>query len=178
MDGEASPLQEPSAAASQTAATSTRGARSLKVAMGVALILMGATATAMLWRSYQRAEETRHWRQVPAIVTISVLLTERPTHNSPPAYRPEIHYRYTVDGKGRTGTHIRRVEGRSSHREAAEERLSTYPVGREVICYVDPADPDFAVLEHSTRAALYSIWFPLLFVVGGTGMILSALRGR
>jgi hypothetical protein len=44
-----------------------------------------------------------------------------------------------------------------------------------MICYVDPKSPDRAVLKRDTKAALYSIWFPCLFVIGGAGMILSAL---
>jgi len=32
------------------------------------------------------------------------------------------------------------------------------------------------VLQHGSRAALYSIWFPLLFVLGGFGMLRGALR--
>jgi hypothetical protein len=41
---------------------------------------------------------------------------------------------------------------------------------------VNPALPAEAVLEHASRAALYSIWFPLLFVVGGLGMLRGALK--
>jgi len=158
--------------------TSTKGARTLKICMGLALIIMGAIATGVLWVSYKRAEETRHWKPVPAAITVSLLLTERPTHNSPLAYRPEIHYRYTLDGKTHTASHVRRVEGRTSHKEGAEARLEAYPVGKEVTAWVNPADHDFAVLEHSTRAALYSIWFPCLFMIGGLGMIISALRKK
>lgn len=158
--------------------TSSKGARTLKIALGLALIVMGSIATAVLWRAYKRAEETRHWKPVPAVITTSLLLTERPTHNSPVAYRPEIHYRYTYEGVSHTGTHVKRVEGRTSHREGAQARLELYPAGKSVTCFVNPADPTFAVLEHTTRAALYSIWFPILFVVGGVGMILSAVRSK
>ena len=83
-----------------------------------------------------------------------------------------------MGGVAHTGTHVRRVEGGSSHKEAAQEKLEAYPEGKAVTCYVNPEDPAFAILEHSTRAALYSLWFPLLFVVGGAGMILSALRTK
>jgi hypothetical protein len=158
--------------------TSTTGARTLKICMGLALIIMGAIATGVLWVSYKRAEETRHWKPVPAVITVSLLLTERPTRNSPLAYRPEIHYRYTIDGKTHIATRVRRVEGRSSHKKGAEARLEEYPVGKEVTAWVNPAEHDFAILEHSTRAALYSIWFPCLFVVGGLGMVISALRKK
>ena len=168
----------PSASDAGWIMTSTSGARTLKILLGAALIVMGAIAAGVLWRSYQRAEETRHWTPTPAIVTTSLLLTERPTPHSPLAYRGEVHYHYTVAGTPYTGDHVRRVEGRSSDRGKAVAIVEKYPVGSEVTCYVNPADPKLAILEHSTRAALYSLWFPGLFMIGGAGMILSALRAK
>jgi hypothetical protein len=38
------------------------------------------------------------------------------------------------------------------------------------MAFVNPAEPDFAVLKPDTKATGYSIWFPLLFVVGGLGI--------
>ena len=43
------------------------------------------------------------------------------------------------------------------------------------MAYVNPSDPDFAVLKPDTKAAGYSIWFPLLFVVGGLGITVRAI---
>ena len=42
--------------------------------------------------------------------------------------------------------------------------------------YFDPDDPQLSVLKRDTKASLYSIWFPFLFVVGGAGMVFSAVR--
>ena len=54
-------------------------------------------------------------------------------------------------------------------------KLDAYPVGKETVCYVDPEDKSIAVLRKDTKAALYSIWFPCLFVIGGLGMIATAI---
>jgi hypothetical protein len=48
----------------------------------------------------------------------------------------------------------------------------------QTVCYVNPSDPTIAILKHGTRAALYSIWFPLLFVVGGLGIAWTAIRRK
>jgi hypothetical protein len=158
--------------------TSTRGAILLKVIMGLTLVIMGSGAALYLWGSWKRAEETRSWRPVEAIVIASQVLTDRATPHSPLKFKGDVHYRYTFDGETHTSTRIRRVDGPSSHKSKAEEVVARYPVGKPVTCFVNPAQPNFAILEHDTRAALYSIWFPLLFVAGGAGMVVSAMRNR
>ncbi|MEM1444175.1 MAG: hypothetical protein AAGF67_17645, partial [Verrucomicrobiota bacterium] len=59
-----------------------------------------------------------------------------------------------------------------------KKHIERYQPDTNLVCYVDPKNPDFAVLKKDTKAALYSIWFPGLFVVGGAGMILTALVRR
>jgi hypothetical protein len=148
----------------------------MKGMLGLALVVMGAAFTFVLWRSWQRAEETRSWTPVEAVVISSQVLTERPTPHSPPKFTADVRYRYTHDGRTFTGTRIRRVDGPSSHKAQAEAVVAENRAGRAVTCFVNPSQPDFAILEHSSRAALYSIWFPLLFVAGGAGMVWAALR--
>jgi two-component system nitrate/nitrite sensor histidine kinase NarX len=53
-----------------------------------------------------------------------------------------------------------------------------FPPGTRQVCRVNPADPADSVLLPGTRAALYSIWFPLLFVAGGVGMLVGIARRR
>ena len=158
--------------------TPTTGGRVFKVLLGLSLILMGAGGTFVLLRSWQRAEETRAWKPAEAVIISSQVLTDRATPHSPPNYTAEVHYRYRYNGESHTGRRVRRVEGPSSHKEKAEAVVAEHPAGKSVTCYVNPAQPDFAILEHETRAALYSIWFPLLFIAGGAGMVVSALRAK
>lgn len=77
-----------------------------------------------------------------------------------------------------TGSHIKRVDSASQHEENALAKLEDYPVGLDTTCYVNPTNPEQTVLRHDTRAALYSIWFPLLFVFGGLGMAWNAMKRR
>ena len=89
---------------------------------------------------------------------------------------PEIRYAYEFNGRTFIGRNIKRVDGRSAHEERVRSTLAQYPAGLQTVCHVNPQSPWEAVLLHGTRAALYSIWFPLLFVAGGFGMIWNALR--
>jgi hypothetical protein len=153
--------------------TSSKGSCLIKVLLGLSLVLMGCGGTGWLWYTYQKAEETRHWQSVEAVVISSQMLTDRPTPHSPLYYRAEVHYRYTVDDKTYTGTRLG-ADGPSNKTDRALENVKNFAVGKTVTCYVDPADHTKAILKHAPDYGIYSIWFPLLFVVGGFGMIVSA----
>jgi hypothetical protein len=143
--------------------------------MGLFLALAGLLFTGVLWRSYQRAMETRTWIETPCRIVSSVVLSEHPTPHSPMAYRLGLQYEYTFKGTRYIGTKVKRVEGESAHRERAEALADDYRSGRTTVCFVNPAKPEEAILQHGTKAALYSIWFPLLFVLGGGMMALRSL---
>jgi hypothetical protein len=151
-------------------------ARLLRTLLGLGLLVPGAAFTVLLWISYVRAEETRHWTPTPCLILSSRVLSEHPSPNSPIAHRASVRYRYAFAGATHSGDHIRRVDGPTSEKEKAASLCAKYPAGTETQCFVNPQQPDFAVLEHATKAGLYTIWFPLLFVAGGAGMILAAWR--
>jgi len=146
--------------------------------MGLFLAFAGIVFTWVLWTAWQRAEETRRWVPLPSRIVSSRLTQELPTPNSNPAYRAEVRYSYIFDGKSQLGSNIKRVNSPSQHEDVARKKLESYPVGAEQTCFVNPLKPEQAVLKHDTRAALYSIWFPGLFVIGGLGMAWNALRPR
>lgn len=147
--------------------------------MGLFLVIAGLFFAWRMWLSYEKAQITRRWTQVPCRIISSRVATERPTPNSPPAHRVDLRYEYQFKGVTHTGTHIRQVAAApTQHLENARRKQQDYPPGTDHTCFVNPASPDDAVLEHSSRAALYSIWFPLLFVAGGVGMLRGAFRNH
>ncbi|MDZ4288523.1 MAG: DUF3592 domain-containing protein [Prosthecobacter sp.] len=146
--------------------------------MGLFLALAGAAFTYGLWGAWQKAEETRHWVATPCRIVSSRIVSARPSPQSNIEHRVELRYRFDFGGQSLFGSHIKRVEGPTAHKAEATKKLEAYPVGLETTCWVNPADPQQTVLKHSGRGALYSIWFPILFVIGGLGMAWNALRRR
>ncbi|OYW73865.1 MAG: hypothetical protein B7Z37_19955 [Verrucomicrobia bacterium 12-59-8] len=145
--------------------------------MGLFLIMAGSFFAWRMWLSYEKAQITRHWSQVPCRILSSRLVSERPTPHSDPAHRVEVRYEYEFNGVKRSSTRIRQVESAPTlHLDVARQKQQNYPTGSTQTCFVNPAAPDEAVLQHGSRAALYSIWFPLLFVLGGFGMLRGVLR--
>lgn len=145
--------------------------------MGVTLVIAGSFFAWRMWLSFEKAQVTRAWTELPCRIVSSRVVSERPTPNSPPAHRVALRYEYETGGVKYVGTRIRQVEAApTQHLENARAKQQKYPPGSVQKCFVDPAAPDTSVLEHASRAALYSIWFPLLFVVGGLGMLRGAFK--
>lgn len=145
--------------------------------MALFLIAAGSFFAWRMWLSYEQAQITRGWTQVPCHILSSRIVSARPTPNSAPAHRVEIRYAYELNGVQHSSGRIRQVAAApTQHLEKAQLQQMAYPPGSTQVCFVNPRAPDEAVLQHASRAALYSIWFPLLFVVGGLGMLWGTLR--
>jgi len=144
--------------------------------VGLMLALMGAFFTFLMAQSFSGAVDTRKWDQVPALLVES-RVDDRRYPGSPPEYVWSVRYSYSVDGEQFIGDKYRwRGLKWTKIKEKAEESAKEYPVGKKVTCYVDPKDASKAVLAHESKAAGYSIWFPMLFAVGGLGIMIGAVK--
>ena len=92
-------------------------------------------------------------------------------------YRHKLLYGYEFENVPYTGEHEKRRENPwSSDISKAEEQIEKYPEGSQQTCFVNPQTPAVSVLAHDTEAGGYTIWFPGIFVVGGLGIVVGALR--
>ena len=162
----------------------SRAARLIKGAVGTFLLCGGLAVTALLFIPYRRAIETRSWPAVPCTITRSDLQPLRIADSAAPEWRVLLAYQYSVNGNTLTGTRWRRVSflnpddasvsRKSAHREVAEDLTRKYPVGLITTCHVNPLDPAEAVLEHQSKAPIYTLWWPMIFACGGAGILWSA----
>lgn len=60
----------------------------------------------------------------------------------------------------------------------AQRIVERYPVGSEDTCWVNPQNPKQTVLKHNSKAVLYTIWFPGLFVIAGLGIAVGSNRAH
>jgi hypothetical protein len=167
--------------------TPARQSRLLLTLMGGALVLVGTGVAIALFIPYQRSMESRQWIATPAVITRSEVIVPQ-AGGFDLAWRVALAFEYTHGGKRLTSTRWRRVtfyeaadadiSRKTPDREIAGSLAARYPVGASTICYVNPAQPTEAVLEHHTKAAIYTLWWPLLFAVGGGGMIWAAWRTK
>lgn len=147
------------------------------VLTGLSLVLIGSVFVWLLGRSFLRAQEMRSWPEVECVIIASGLEERRNDENSPIEYRLNVVFGYEWAGEARTGDRLTlRGSPWSSKRALSDQRAAELPVGMTTTCRVNPADPEVAVLKPDSLAPGYSIWFPLLFVIGGLLMAYRALR--
>lgn len=147
----------------------------------IALGLVGA-ALWSLWIRYKKSKrlgELRHWGRVRGRV-ISADIEESQTTDSygdrTDYYDPKIVYEYEADGKVRRGSKLS-LDGISfASRRKAEAYLADKQPGAEVPVWVNPKDPDEAVLTVEGSAGWgVPIFFFLLAVAIGIGLFDAAV---
>lgn len=144
--------------------------------MGLVLIGVGSIFVLYLWNSYRRAATMDAWVEVPCRILSMDVDDSELNQRGMPKYIFRVSYQYEFNGVTYTGSRLKRLSTEVSDPRKLKKSIKNYQVGTETICHVDPEAPGMAVLKKDTKAALYSIWFPCLFIVGGAGMILSAIR--
>jgi hypothetical protein len=144
--------------------------------LGLSLAVMGGLFVWLMGRSFLRAREMRAWPEVNAVILSSEIEERKHDENSPAEYRHDLSFGYEWKGAPHTGDHLTlRGSPWSSNRALIEQRVAELPAGKSVVCHVNPANPDSAVLKTDSLAPGYSIWFPALFVVGGLGITFGAV---
>lgn len=154
-----------------------KGATIFLILFGLITAGIGALFTALMWDSYQRASAMHQWPQVEAVILSSEIEERQLSEFIPKEYRVKLLYGYTWQSEPITGNKISfRGNPWAKERAKIEKSLTNFPVGKNLSVFVNPSDPSTAVIKPDTKAAGYSIWFPLLFVVGGLGITVRAFR--
>ncbi|MCF6314058.1 MAG: DUF3592 domain-containing protein [Verrucomicrobiales bacterium] len=139
--------------------------------LGLSLCAMGFAGCTFLWLSFQKARSTDHWVERPAKVIVSMVDHSRRTQHNDVKFQLQLHYRYEFEGKSHLSSKIkvRPIASKVEKKIVAWQRL--YPVGKELICYVNPEQADQAILIKPTKAAIYSLWFPAILILFGIRLI-------
>lgn len=114
-----------------------------------------------------RMIRARSWIQVPCVVESSKV-DDIPGDESS-TFRIAIRYRYEVGGKPYHSGRYGFMGGTTSGYEKKAAIVARYPPGAEATCWVDPADPEKAVIERGfTPDMLYGL-IPIGFMTIGFG---------
>lgn len=159
----------------------TTGARIYLSLIGFLLALAGGVFSWLMWRSFDRARQIDAWPSTPCAILESSVESRRDDPDWPREMPQEFRFRvlYQYDWEGRAYESDRyRLRGASwkSRPDEARDLVDRYPRGSVAECRVNPDAPSEAVLEGESRGPGYSLWFPLIFVVGGAGVIIGAWR--
>lgn len=145
--------------------------------LGMLLCVSGGGFTWLMWRSYERASTQRGWENVSCRILESKVVERKIGETVPLEYSHGLLYGYEIRGERYSSSRLTLRGASWSHApDRALALVETYPAGSEQRCYVDPNAPEEAVLKLDSKAPGYSLWFPLLIVAGGLGIISGGVR--
>lgn len=146
--------------------------------VGLLFCAAGGGFAWLMWRSFDRASDQANWAEVECTIIESRVEDRKIGRDVKTEYRFSVLYGYRFDDEEITSERYSlRGSPWSGDDKRAAKLVDNYPAGEATMCFVDPTDPESAVLKRDSKAPGYSLWFPLIFVVGGLGIIVGALRG-
>jgi hypothetical protein len=136
-------------------------------------LLAGLIGAGFLGWHFVRDVDTYGWRATPCTITQSHV-QERDSDEDP--YALTIAFRYTHNGAEHTATTWSTSELTSGDYATVARAADRYAPGSRHTCYVNPADPARAILEHPSLVSILFVAVPLLFAVIGGGGVWMTLR--
>lgn len=143
--------------------------------MGLSIAAAGAFFCWFLWKNFAVAREMDHWVETPCEILAAVIDDTQIDQHFETKHEFQVSYRYLWEGEARLGERAKSKPVVAGIRKKLEKWEARYPPGARAVCWVNPDNPDEAVLQRDTKASIYSLWFPAIFIVGGLGVALSGL---
>jgi hypothetical protein len=128
----------------------------------------------VLWRPLSNLLASQSWTETECDVLSSQLATSSNSDGS--TYRVDIRYTWNWNGILHEGNRHDFMIGSTSGRRGKQEVVDRYPPGARVLCWVDPRDPDAAVLSRDFSLVYLVGLVPLLFLAVGAGGLFWTLR--
>ncbi len=143
--------------------------------IGVVLILINQ-------RNQRKANDSQQWPESKGTVDRSQVQVQDDVFSSDeqsasqPMYSADVAYSYQVKDMIYTSDRIS-FGGKSSYsnRLRAEEIVDRYPEGSEVTVYFDPAKPQEAVLERTSKGSRVFLGAGISFIAVGVIILIVAL---
>jgi hypothetical protein len=134
----------------------------------------GLFFTGMVGREVLANLRTYQWTRADCEVLSSAVRSTAEREERGGDYSVEIEFRYSVHGQSHSSRRWALKDESFSDYGEAQRLASRHPPGSRTVCYVDPANPEQAILKRGSLWSALVILFPLLFVaIGGGGMFFS-----
>jgi len=129
----------------------------------------------IIWRPIQGSIRARSWIETPCVVTVSTVdIHDGDDGNT---YKVHIEYDYFVNDQKYHSNRYEFFDVASSGRSGKEEVVSQFPVGDKALCYVNPDNPEAAVIYRDIHWWLFPLaLFPLIFIAVGAGGIIYGVK--
>ncbi len=162
------------AASNAVPARTGKGASPQHVLMflfAVFLVVGGVLTYAFFIRPLMGVTRARHWPTISCRVISSRVQTHTGGKGGP-TYSVDILYAYNVDGREYRSNRYDFMGGSSSGYSSKAAIVARYPPGATAQCYVNPSDPNDAVLEREFQPVmLVGLIFTAFLFVGVGGLV-------
>lgn len=125
-----------------------------------------------LWR----VQAARNWVAVPCVIETSEVESHRDSDGT--TYRPHIAYTYRFEGTEYRSDRYDFMGGSSSGRAGKQAVVDRYPPGSSAQCWVNPGNPNEAVLERGFAGEMLAGAIPLVFAAVGVAGLVYTFRKR
>lgn len=127
----------------------------------------------MVWKPWSSWWAARSWNEIRCTIVSSKVVTT-PGEGTETWYTADLAYTYVADGLVRRGSRYG-----FEPTVPSQGLVALYPEGKVTSCWVNPENPDDAVLNRDISFGSMSVisLFPLLFLIAGVGGILWVLAG-
>jgi hypothetical protein len=143
----------------------------LFTAIGAALFYI------LVVRVYLDVQLARNWTTTPCVVLSSRVISHTGNKGGT-TYSVDVLYEYAVNGRQRRSNHYDFMGGSSSGYSSKIAIAREFPPGTHAVCYVNPRDPDDAVLDRGYTSDIFYGLLPLVFLAVGVGGIARQLWRR
>lgn len=117
---------------------------------------------------------SRSWQETTCTVRSSQVAESSDSDGT--TYKVDITYTYAVGGGERQSNRYNFSDAYSSGYDGKRAVVDRHPPGTRVACWVDPEQPDMAVLSRDFSPEYLLGLLPLIFLLVGVGGIVFALR--
>jgi hypothetical protein len=148
------------------------------IVFGVLFLLVGGLLVLHGYELCALAAAATEWPTTTGVVVRSYVRDARLSSSSrAPAFYPMVEYRYVVAEREYFGWRIRTAETGAGDRAEAEAVVAYYHPGREVSVYVDPSNPNTAMLQPGAAASERKMaWVGLVCAACGFGLMIAGRR--
>jgi len=131
---------------------------------------MGLVFLVFIGKETWEVARTYSWSTQPCTILKSEVRDSSKTDSGSP-YVFEVEFQYQFNGQSFTSTNYNGKTQRSSNWKKMEELADKYPPGSKASCFVNPASPAEAALQHGDPLIAVVAVVPLIFIfVGGGGI--------
>jgi len=130
----------------------------------------------MLAQPLMKIKKSESWSKIPCTIVSSKIKESRGDKST--TYKVDITFRYKFKGIKHVSGSYDFMTGSDSGYSFKRKIVNRYPVGKSTSCYVNPEDPDEAVISREFNRPWWLVLLPLVFIIVGLGGIIATLTKK